>query len=317
MNHSFANSQNILKTTLEDFKDILEHLQSAFEEVMKGANPDRMEEFVKKSLKVYHEHFTHAKRNHAMNKEQFNSFKNAYGYFSNKIQDAKRDLKKREEFNKKKRSLSALHKLSLPNHKDSLDGGPWVEQVDHMLEALDVQEQYDPLIKQQVLTIVKNSLKASTRPLKILMKTLENWNELDCVVEKIKDHLENQYNVIEDFGMRVKAMKPPKSKLIILNNCNDLVLNIEYLINKDMVKNVDPHTFHLLLDKALHPTDHKAKFEIHMSLIFLRDDERGVSKPECLTELQRMAYKMQQYNTLKKGKSTQNKTELSYQKVTI
>ena len=66
----------------------------------------------------------------------------------------------------------------------------------------------------------------------------------------------------------------------MLNNCNDIVLNIEYLISKDMVKHIDLHTFNLLLDKSLNPVDHRAKFELHMSAIFRWDDERGVTFPE-------------------------------------
>ena len=99
-NRSFANSKNILKTTLEDLKDTLEPLQNEYEEVMIGANPDRLEEFVKKSLQVFQEDLTHTTRNCAINKEQFHFFKNAYCFFSDKIQDAKRELKRKEELDK-------------------------------------------------------------------------------------------------------------------------------------------------------------------------------------------------------------------------
>ena len=117
-----------------------------------------------------------------------------------------------------------------------------------MIKALNVQEQQDPLIKQQVLSMIKNSLKASSGQLKILMKTIENWNELEGVVEKIKDLLENQYTVIADFRMRIKSMKPPKTKQIMMDICNDIVLNIKYIISKDMINHIDPYTFQLLLD---------------------------------------------------------------------
>ena len=116
---------------------------------------------------------------------------------------------------------------------------------------------------------------------------MEKWNELEGVVEKIKDMLENQYVVIEDFQARIKAMKTPRTKQAMLQNCNDLVLNIEYLVTKDMLKHIDPTTFSLLLDKSLNPVDHRAKFELHLSTVFRRDDERTVVFPEGLTELEK------------------------------
>ena len=86
--------------------------------------------------------------------------------------------------------------------------------------------------------MIKASLKLSSGQLKTLRKTVEKWNELEGVVEKIKDMLENQYVVIEDFQARIKAMKTPRTTQAMLQNCNDLVLNIEYLVTKDMLKHI-------------------------------------------------------------------------------
>ena len=63
--------------------------------------------------------------------------------------------------------------------------------MDHIIKALEEQEHQDPLIKQQVLSMIKASLKASSGQLKILKKTVENWKKLEWVVENIKDLLEN------------------------------------------------------------------------------------------------------------------------------
>ena len=46
-----------------------------------------------------------------------------------------------------------------------------------MLKALEEQEQWDPLIKQQVLCKIKDSLKSSTGQLKILTKTIEKCGD--------------------------------------------------------------------------------------------------------------------------------------------
>ena len=95
-----------------------------------------------------------------------------------------------------------------------------------MLKALEEQEQRDPLIKQQVLCKIKDSLKVSTGQLKVLAKTIEKWHDLERVVERIKKMLENQYVVIEDFQARIRAMKSPRTKQTMMQNCNEIVLNI-------------------------------------------------------------------------------------------
>ena len=59
-----------------------------------------------------------------------------------------------------------------------------------------------------------------------------------------------------------------------------------------MLKDIDPITFNLLLDKSLNPVDHRAKFELHLSAIFTHDDKRTVVFPEGLTELEKLACKM-------------------------
>ena len=73
-----------------------------------------MEEFVRKSLNTYHEDMVYAKRNRAITKDQFQYFNNAYCIVADKIQDAKRELKRKDDLTKNKRSLGSLHKLTLP-----------------------------------------------------------------------------------------------------------------------------------------------------------------------------------------------------------
>ena len=103
----------------------------------------------------------------------------------------------------------------------------------------------------------------------------------------------------------------------MLSNCNELIVVIEYLVNKDMIQHVDPDTFNMLIEKALNPSDHRAKFELHMSAIFKRDDEKDVVYPPDLTELERMKYKMQNHKEMKSGRSTRNITEVSLNKISI
>ena len=208
---------------------------------------------------------------------------------ADQTQDTKRRLKKKDELIKTKRNLAGVHKLTLPELHDMLDGGPWVDQVNHMLRALEEQEQRDPLIKQQVLCKIKDSLKASTGQLKVLTKTIEKWHDLERVVERIKKMLENQYVVIEDFQARIRAMKTPRTKQAMMQNCNEIVLNIEYMVKKDMLKHIDPTNYSLLLDKSLSPEDHRAGFDVHLSTVFRRDDKRTVVFPEGLTELEKLA----------------------------
>ena len=54
-----------------------------------------MEEFVRKSLNAYHEDMMYAKRNRAITKDQFQYFKKVYCIVADKIQDAKRGVKKK------------------------------------------------------------------------------------------------------------------------------------------------------------------------------------------------------------------------------
>ena len=68
-NRSYENSQNILRTTLEDLEDTLGNLEGEFHQVIAGGNPDRMEEFVRKSLNTYQEDMVYAKRNRAITKD--------------------------------------------------------------------------------------------------------------------------------------------------------------------------------------------------------------------------------------------------------
>merc|ERR1711888_259293 len=233
------------------------------------------------------------------------------------IQDAKREQKKKDDIQKNKKSLASIHKINLPQLKDSLDGGPWVEQVDYISKALTEQEHESPLVKQKVLDLVRDSLKSATGSLKALKKTVEGWNELENVIEKIKEVLGNQFVVMEDLQQRLRAMKVPRTRSSMLSNCNELVVVIEYLVNKDMIQHVDPDTFNMLIEKALNPSDHRAKFELHMSALFKRDDEKDVVYPPNLTELERLKYRMQNHKEMKSSRSSRNITEVSLNKVSI
>ena len=88
-----------------------------------------------------------SKRNRAITREQYHYFHGVYSMMADQIQETKRMLRKEDDIVKNKRSLATVHKLNLPELHDSLDGGPWVEQVNHMIKALEEQEHQDPLIK--------------------------------------------------------------------------------------------------------------------------------------------------------------------------
>ena len=131
-----------------------------------------MEEFLRRSLSAYHNDMLYARRNTVLSKEQIEYFNHEYCAIADSVQDAKRELKKKEEIQKNKRSLGSIHKIALPQLRDSLDGGPWVQQVDYISKALEEQECQDPLMKQKVLTLIRDSLKSSSGQLKALKRTI-------------------------------------------------------------------------------------------------------------------------------------------------
>ena len=102
-----------------------------------------------------------------------------------------------------------------------------------------------------------------------------------------------------------------------MQNCQEICLNLEFLISKDIIEHICPSLFGLLTEKALHPQDHKPKFEVHLNSIFQKDDEREIYIPAGMTELQKLTYKMERYKSIKKNKINRNISELSYQKVSI
>ena len=73
----------------------------------------------------------------------------------------------------------------------------------------------------------------------------------------------------------------------------------------------------MLLDKSLSPVDHRARFDVHLSTVFRQDDERTVVFPEGLTELQKLAYKLEHYDTVQAGQSNRTITEISLHKISI
>ena len=170
-----------------------------------------MDEFLKRSLSAYHDDLVYARRGGFLSREQVDFFQQEYCTIADSIQDAKREQRKQDNIHKNKKSLASIHKIHLPQLRDSLYGGPWIEQVDYISKALTEQEHESPFVKQKVLDLVRDSLKSATGSLKALKKTVEGWNELENVIEKIKEMLGNQFVVMEDLQQRLKAMKVPRT----------------------------------------------------------------------------------------------------------
>ena len=78
----------------------------------------------------------------------------------------------------------------------------------------------------------------------------------------------------------------------MMQNCQEICLNLEFFISKDMIKHICPSLLDLLTKKALHPQDHKPKFEVHLNSIFQKNDEREIDVPTGMTELQKLTYKL-------------------------
>ena len=272
-NKHFNKPQNILASTLDDIRDSLKQIKKEYQEVLANSNADIIEEFLKQSLLFFHEDIVTAKRTRSVPTDQLEVFKNKYSKIATAPQNLKKEIKSKDEQNKGKRTLGRLCKFTLPELKDSLDGGPWQHQVEFMIDALHTQEDNNPIIRQKVIEMIKESTKNATGQLKIMAKSLESWNDLDSITEKIFSHLANQFNLLDDLTTRLKNMKLPKTRFQ-MTNCQEVILNLDFLISKDMIKHISPSLFVLLTEKTLHHQDHRPKFEVHLNAIFQNDDEK-------------------------------------------
>ena len=108
-----------------DLQNTLDSLKKEYGQIISRGNPDRMEEFLRRSLSAYHDDILYARRSKILTKEQVDYFNHEYCMIADNIQDAKREQKRKDDFQKNKRSLGSVHKIVLPQLKDSLDGGPW------------------------------------------------------------------------------------------------------------------------------------------------------------------------------------------------
>ena len=81
-NKSYDNTQHILATTLEDLCHSLRVVEKESREVAETGNADRIDEFIKQSLALFHEDLVVAKRNRSISLDQWESFKNKYSEIS-------------------------------------------------------------------------------------------------------------------------------------------------------------------------------------------------------------------------------------------
>ena len=91
-NRNYENNQHILRSTLEDLEDSLESLGREYSQVLARGNPDRLDEFMKKTLNTFYEDVVWAKRNRAISREKSQYFLEVYTTVADQIQDTKREL---------------------------------------------------------------------------------------------------------------------------------------------------------------------------------------------------------------------------------
>ena len=96
LNRSYQQSQHVSMSVATDLQNTLESLRKEYDQVISRANPDRMEEFLRRSLSAYHEDMIYARRHKVLSKEQIESFNHEYCAIADSIQDAKRELKKKD-----------------------------------------------------------------------------------------------------------------------------------------------------------------------------------------------------------------------------
>ena len=77
-------------------EESLEGLEREYIQVLNGGNPDRMDEFTKKSLNTFYEDLVWSKRNRAITKEQYHYFSRVYTTMADQMQETKRLLRKED-----------------------------------------------------------------------------------------------------------------------------------------------------------------------------------------------------------------------------
>ena len=77
--------------TVADLTNTLRALKNEQDHIIARGNPDRMEDFLKGSLRTFHEDMIYAKRGGYLNNEQIELFQTEYCSIADNVQDAKRE----------------------------------------------------------------------------------------------------------------------------------------------------------------------------------------------------------------------------------
>ena len=132
--------QQMADMTVEDLHHSLRSLKREKDHVLARGNPDRLEDFLKRSLRTFHEDLVHARRGGYLSHDLVDHFQGEYNALADVVQDEKRDLRIKDDQKRNRKSLAAINKTTLPALRDTLDGGPWLEQVDFIQRCLTEQE---------------------------------------------------------------------------------------------------------------------------------------------------------------------------------
>ena len=141
MRHQQEQHQHMVDMTIEDLNSSLKLLKNEKDHVMARGNPDRLDDFLKRSLRIFHEDLVQARRGRYLTPEQVEYYQAEYSELADVVQDEKRDIRKKDDLIRNRKSLASINKATLPVLRDTLDGGPWIEQVDFIQKALTEQEQ--------------------------------------------------------------------------------------------------------------------------------------------------------------------------------
>ena len=116
-----------------------------------------------------------------------------------------------------KKTLSNIHKQTLPTMIDSLDSKEWLQQVQFIMKALSEEEDGVPLIMQRVKEMIKTSIKSDS--LKPLYKIVNNMGDLEEIIHTITNYSANQNHIMYDLKERLNKMKQPRTKMSMYSNC--------------------------------------------------------------------------------------------------
>ena len=128
--------------------------------------------------------------------------------------------KEEEKIKGKSKVLTGLHKSPLPVIKDSLDIVHWRRQVNELMKALS-EEGDSPVMRQKVCTAVKASIKGPR--FSQMAKTLEVSQDLTQVLNLIQGYCKNVYNILDDLKHRLDKLSTPRSRVVMYNNCLQIV----------------------------------------------------------------------------------------------